>query len=145
MKTITYTFADGTVSEHEVSDELGAAIAEMETQERRNNKRETRRHTSLDYLNDKGIDFTDGGDDMLTALIKQEDEQEFENLLLSFLSPKQVKVFKLRFIERMTRTDIGRQLGVSRQAITKQLETILKKLNLFSEKGCVLRVCRGYR
>ena len=57
MKTISYTFADGTVSEHEVSDELSAAIAEMETQERRNNKRETRRHTSLDYLSDKGIDL----------------------------------------------------------------------------------------
>jgi len=133
MKTIIYTFADGTACEHEVSDELGAAIAEMETQERRNNKRETRRHTSLDYLNDKGIDFADGGDDMLTALIAQEEKEEFAAILLSALTPKQVEVYMLRVFEEMTEAEIASVKGISQPAISQQLATILRKLKNFSE------------
>ena len=57
MQTIKYRFADGTTSEIEVTDEFYTLYAELVQQEKRNHWKETRRHTSLDYLNENGIDF----------------------------------------------------------------------------------------
>ena len=132
MKTITYTFADGTTQTVEVDEALYALHEKLDKQERRNNKRETRRHTSLNYLNDNGIDFADGHGDLLSTLIEKEDKQEFDKFLSAILTQKQIKVFKLRVLEELSRTEIGRLMGVSRQALTKQLKTIYKKIKQFS-------------
>ena len=57
MQTIKYVFADGTTSEIEVTDEVYALHLQLLQEEKRNHWRETRRHISLDYLNENGIDF----------------------------------------------------------------------------------------
>lgn len=57
MHTIKYIFADGTASEIEVTDEFYTLYAELVQQEKRNHWKETRRHTSLENLNENGIDF----------------------------------------------------------------------------------------
>ena len=57
MQTIKYRFADGTTSEIEVTDEFYTLYAELVQQEKRNHWKETRRHISLEYLNENGIDF----------------------------------------------------------------------------------------
>ena len=46
MQTIKYTFADGTTSEIEVTDELYALHLVLVQQEKRNHWKETRRHIS---------------------------------------------------------------------------------------------------
>jgi len=130
MKTIIYKFADGTVSTVEVNDEIFAAHEELETYERRNHWRETRRHYSLDYLNSKGIDFACGSGDLLSGLIKQESEQEFERFLQATLRPKQVELFKQRVICGMTEAEIAKIEGVSQPAISQRLKTIFKKLKI---------------
>ena len=58
MQKIKYEFADGTTSEIEVTDEVYALHEQLANEEKRNNKRETRRHTSLYYFTDMGIDFS---------------------------------------------------------------------------------------
>jgi len=138
MKTITYTFADGTQSAVEVNDELGAAIAETEQAEKRNHWRETRRHVSMDYLSDNGIDIedTDGGD-ALSALIEKEDGQEFDEMLSSALKPKQIEMLKMIW-DGYSVKEIAEREGVSHQAISKQLKNILEKLKVFSAQGCDL-------
>ena len=58
LQTIKYIFADGTTSEIEVTDEFYTLYAELVQQEKRNHWKETRRHISLENLNENGIDFS---------------------------------------------------------------------------------------
>ena len=67
MQTIKYIFADGTTSEIEVTDEFYTLYAELVQQEKRNHWKETRRHISLNYLNENGINFASPAADLLSA------------------------------------------------------------------------------
>ncbi len=88
MQTIKYRFADGTTSEIEVTDEFYTLYAKLVQQEKRNHWKETRRHTSLDYLNENGIDFESPAADPLSVLLRSEDEERIHKAL-SALSDKQ--------------------------------------------------------
>ena len=70
MHTIKYRFADGTTSEIEVTDKFYALYVELVQQEKRNHWKETRRHTSLNYLMENGIDFESPAADPLSALLQ---------------------------------------------------------------------------
>lgn len=50
MAKLNYQFADGHFEEIEVSDEFKCQYEEMERKERNINRKETRRHQSLDKL-----------------------------------------------------------------------------------------------
>ena len=88
MQTIKYRFADGTTSEIEVTDEFYTLYAELVQQEKRNHWKETRRHISLEYLNENGIDFASPAADLLSVLIQQEDEKQIHRAM-AMLSDKQ--------------------------------------------------------
>ena len=81
MQTIKYRFADGTTSEIEVTDEFYTLYAELVQQEKRNHWKETRRHISLENLNENGIDFASPAADLLSVLIQQEDEKRIHLVL----------------------------------------------------------------
>ena len=89
MQTIKYRFADGTTSEIEVTDEFYTLYAELVQQEKRNHWKETRRHISLDYLNENGIDFASPAADLLSVLIQQEDEKQIHKAMAA-LSDRQL-------------------------------------------------------
>ena len=57
MKNYTYKFADGMKSVVEVDDELYGILIEMDRQEKYGNRRETRRHVSLETLTEMGLYF----------------------------------------------------------------------------------------
>ena len=57
MQTIKYIFSDATTSEIEVTEEFYTLYVELVQQEKRNHWKETRRHISLENLNENGIDF----------------------------------------------------------------------------------------
>ena len=133
MPTIKYKFADGTTSEIEVTDELYALHLQLVQEEKRNHWRETRRHTSLEYLNENGIDFASPAADLLSALIQQEDEKQIHRAM-AMLSDKQKDLAEKVFFKGMTLTAIAKEKGVSQPAITQQLATILKKLKKLLEK-----------
>lgn len=59
MQTIKYKFADATTNEVEVTEEIYLIHLELLQHEKRNHCEETRRHTSLYYFTDMGIDFED--------------------------------------------------------------------------------------
>lgn len=88
MQTIKYRFADGTTSEIEVTDKFYALYAERIQQEKRNHWKETRRHTSLNYLMENGIDFESPAADPLSVLLRSEDEERIHNAI-NQLSDKQ--------------------------------------------------------
>ncbi len=127
MQTIKYEFSDGTTSEIEVSDELYALHLQLLQEEKRNHWKETRRHISLNYLNELGVDFADGNADPLSALIRQEDDERIHKAM-ALLSDKQRALLEKVFYGNMSLREIERQTGVSHQALSGQLATIYKKL-----------------
>ena len=133
MQTIKYRFADGTTSEIEVADEFYTLYAELVQQEKRNHWKETRRHISLEYLNENGIDFASPAADLLSVLIQQEDEKQIHRAMAA-LSDKQKYLAEKVFFKGMTLTAIAKEKGVSQPAITQQLATVLKKLKKLLEK-----------
>ncbi len=133
MQTIKYRFADGTTSEIEVTDEFYILYAELVQQEKRNYWKETRRHISLEYLNENGIDFASPAADLFSVLIQQEDEKQIHKAMAA-LSDKQKDLAEKVFFKGMTLTAIAKEKGVSQPAITQQLATVLKKLKKLLEK-----------
>ena len=127
MQTITYTFADGTPRDIEVTDEFYTLYAELVQQEKRNHWKETRRHTSLNYLMENGIDFESPAADPLSVLLRSEDEERIHRAI-NQLSDKQKELTEKVFFKGMTLTAIAKEKGVSQPAITQQLATVLKKL-----------------
>ncbi len=133
MQTIKYTFADGTTSEIEVTDELYALHLELVQQEKRNHWRETRRHISLNYLSDKGIDIESNAADPLDDCEQRDNEKRIHNAI-KHLSDKQQELAQKVFYDGMTLTAIAKEKGVSQPAITQQLATVIKKLKKLLQK-----------
>ncbi len=130
MSTINYIFADGTESEIEVTDEIYAVYIELANEEKRNNKRETWRHISLTYFDDLGIEFESNAADPLSALIRRDDEARIHNAV-NRLSDKQQKLLYAVFVEGKTVTQAAKELGLNKSSISRQLQTIYKKLKKF--------------
>ena len=75
MPLITYKFADRHIEEIEVSEEVAAAFAQLEKHEKKIERKETRRHVSLNLLMENGFDFFADDTDILDAFDKAEQEK----------------------------------------------------------------------
>ncbi|MDE6586621.1 MAG: sigma-70 family RNA polymerase sigma factor [Clostridia bacterium] len=133
MPKIKYTFADGTTSEIEVTDELYALHLQLLQEEKRNHWRETRRHSSLNYLMELGVDFIDTAADSFAAVELRENDEQIHKAI-SKLSCKQRALLEKVFYEGKTLTAIAKENNVSQPAITQQLATIYKKIKILLEK-----------
>ena len=131
MQTIKYTFADGTTNTVEVSDELHAVYLEIVQQEKRNHWRETRRHTSLQYLMENGIDFEDKHTySPLESYIRKENITSIQKAI-SMLTPKrQELIYKVFFLGKSF-SAIARETGVSKSAVSRQMQTVYNHLRKF--------------
>ena len=130
MPTIKYKFADGTTSEIEVTDDLYALHLQLVQEEKRNHWRETRRHTSLNYLMEIGVDFTGTAADPVAAVELREDDERIHKAIAA-LSDKQKRLVQAVFYEGKSLREIARQSGISHQALSKQLATVYKKIKKF--------------
>ena len=147
MKTIIYTFADGHKEELEVTDEVAEVFYELEKYEQKVNRKETRRHVSLDMLEEAGFEFADPNSDIETVWEKREEEELEEELaqmederlerkqkwLESRLTARQAQAyFKFKYLE-MKKVDIANEMGVTEGAVRKLIlkaEENLEKLRL---------------
>lgn len=130
MQTIKYTFADGTTNEVEVTDELYAMHLQLVQEEKRNHWRETRRHTSLNYLMELGVDFTDTAADPVAAVELREDDERIYKAMSQLLPEQQTLVRKV-FYEGKTITEIAKAENVGKFAIANRLTRIYIKLKKF--------------
>ena len=130
MQKIKYEFADGTTSEIEVTDELYALHLELVQQEKRNHWKETRRHISLNYLTENGIDFEDKAADSLSAYLRREDDERIHNAITTLL-PEQQALIKKIFYEGKTITEIAKAENVGKSAIANRLTRIYLKIKKF--------------
>ena len=127
MQVIIYKFVDGTTNEIEVTDELYLIHLELVQMEKRNHWRETRRHTSLNYLIENGIDFEDNSADTFAIIIRRESKNRVHKALLT-LSDKRRELVHKFYYEEMTMRQIASQTGVSHTAISQRMKTIHNRL-----------------
>lgn len=127
MQKIKYTFADGTTSEIEVTNEIYALHLQLVQEEKRNHWRETRRHTSLNYLMELGVDFADtAADPFAAAVLRENDERIYK--AISKLLPAQQELLRQVFYEGKTITEIAKAENVVKSAIANRLTRIYIKI-----------------
>ena len=127
LQVIIYKFVDGTTNAVEVTEDIYLIHLELLQQEKRNHWKETRRHTSLYYLIENGIDFEDKSADTLAIIIRRENTERVHKALLT-LSDKRRDLVRKFYYEEMTMRQIASQEGVSHTAISQRMKTIRKRL-----------------
>ena len=127
MQVIIYKFVDGTTNAVEVTEEIYLIHLELLQQEKRNHWKETRRHTSIYYFTDMGIDFEDKRIDIFAEIMRKEDAERVHKALLT-LSDKRRDLVRKFYYEEMTMRQIASQTGVSHTAISQRMKTIRKRL-----------------
>ena len=128
MQTIKYKFADGTTNEVEVTEEIYLIHLELLQQEKRNHWKETRRHTSLYYFTDMGIDFEDKQTESpLELYIRKENIASIRKAML-YLTDKRLELIKKVYFQDMSFRAIAKEQGLSKSAISQQMKTVYKHL-----------------
>ncbi len=127
MQVIIYKFVDGTTSTVEVTEDIYLIHLELLQQEKRNHWKETRRHTSLYYFTDMGIDFEDKRIDLFAEIVRKENAERVHKALLT-LSDKRRDLVRKFYYEEMTMRQIASQESVSHTAISQRMKTIRKRL-----------------
>lgn len=131
MQTIKYTFADGRTSTVEVSDELYSLHLEIVQQEKRLHWRVTKHNISLSRFTDMGIDFEDKGTDSpLESYIRKENIASIRKAI-SMLTPKRKELVYKVFFQGKSFREIARETGVSKTAISQQMQTVYKHLRKY--------------
>lgn len=122
---------DGTAYEEiEVSDELAVAYAETERSERLNERKETRRHQSLDKSMEHGFDVADPSENTFEKVVINEWNRQLYQAIAR-LSPEQQELLRKVYFEYIPQTEIAAREGVTKHAINKRLLRILRKLKKF--------------
>ena len=110
----------------EVTEEFKQFYEQTDREEEYANRRYRRYNQSLEASLDKGHDFED------TSTIEEAENREYEYQLLKIafesLSEKDMYLIEQFFFENRTQAEIARELGVSRNTISKRLRVIYKKL-----------------
>jgi RNA polymerase sigma factor (sigma-70 family) len=128
MQVIIYKFVDGTTNTVEVTEDIYLIHLQLMKEEISNNRRETRRHTSLYYFTDMGIDFEDKRTESpLELYIRKENIASIRKAML-YLTDKRRDLVRKFYYEEMTMRQIASQEGVSHTAISQRMKTIRKRL-----------------
>ncbi len=127
MQVIIYKFVDGTTNAVEVTEDIYLIHLELSQQEKRNHWKETRRHTSLYYLMENGIDFEDKRIDIFAEIVRKENAERVHRALLTLSDKRRDLVHKV-YYEEMSYRAIAEQIGVTHTAISQRMKTIRKRL-----------------
>ena len=109
MVFILYQFADGTRKEIEVTEEFAKKYAEMEHKDALIERKETRRHQSLDKSLEHGFDIPDPTVDITEMAERRELSDEIHKAL-NALTEKQRKVFELYVSEGLPFRAVGERM-----------------------------------
>ena len=127
MKEINYKFSDGTKQTVKVSDEFYSVYEQMNNEEKSNNRKETRRHISMDYLNENNMQFSTPTSNLFDQLIASIDSEKLNNAI-SKLNPMQQTLLRRVYFFNETMASISRELGISKSAVTQQMKVVLAHL-----------------
>lgn len=121
---INYKNADGRIIELEVSDEVGTFYLSSVEEEKKNERRETRRHTSLESFTYEDKRFFDDGTDLLADLIASETVSR----AMSHLTERQQYLIRKTCLEGWKYTELAALEGVDESAIRHAVNRAKNKL-----------------
>ncbi|WP_438847627.1 RNA polymerase sigma factor [Anaerocaecibacter muris] len=127
MAFILYRFSDGHNEEIEVTEEFAAEFAEMEHREYLVNRKETRRHQSLDKSIEHGFDIADMKVNVFEDVERHELSEQIHTALHK-LTDKQRTVFLLYVLNELSFREIGDQLGLAKNTVREYYLSAVKKL-----------------
>ena len=129
MKKISYEI-NGTSVEVEVTDEFASLYEQMDEVEKRVNRKETRRHQSLETLVEGGFQIADPDSDIEETLIKQYDIDRLHRAL-AVLTDDQKWLVEQVFYYGRKQSEIAVELGVCKQALNNRITRVIKKIKKF--------------
>lgn len=129
---INYEFVTGEKLEIEVDNNIGETVIEMEISQSRRNRTETRRHNSLESMQEQrpGSNpkkFVDERVDVEQFIIDT-DEKERLHQAISKLESKDALIVRKYYFENLTMAETGKELGMSAMAVSKRLKKIPDKI-----------------
>ena len=130
--TITYTFADGTTSVVEVSEEIGNVIIGFNRKEDSADRRHRRHDCSLEAYN-VGDDLVASDEDIATDFIEKQDREQLYAAIQK-LKPNQQDLISKLFFEGISQDEYARINGITKGAVSQRKEVAIKKLKLFLKK-----------
>lgn len=116
----------GEVTEVEVDDELGKYIAKINEADFNLNRKETRRHTYMSELEEKGRYIPDDSDP-LDDVLKEERIKELM-AAIEKLQPQQKELLIRVYWNKELQKDIAAEEGVSERAISGRMKRIINSL-----------------
>lgn len=127
MTTIHYQFADGHFEDIEVTEEFAEQYEELVHKQMLVERKETRRHQSLDKSMEHGFDIADPHMDVSDLAELAEDRQRIHTAMLA-LTDKQRAVVMLHVEEKLSFREIGEQLDLGRYTVRDYFYNAVKKL-----------------
>lgn len=129
---INYEFVTGERLELEVDDSIGEIVIEMEVSQSRSNRTETRRHNSLEYMQEEQPghtprQFADEKVDIEQFIVDSE-ERERLHQAIDQLDYRDALIVCRYYFENKTMEEIGQEIGISAMAVSKRLKKIPEKL-----------------
>ena len=129
MVTIQYEI-NGKMIDIEVTEEFAKQYKQIETEEKRINRKETRRHQSLEKYMEKGFNVADERVDIEEAMFYQESINELYSIIKA-LPMKEKSIIFAYYFESKTFEQIAKEHNVQKPAISKHLKRILEKIKNF--------------
>lgn len=124
---IRYEFANGEISEVEVSEELGRTLAEMTHKAALRDRAETRRHISLDKLLSLGAQIGDGNPSV-EELAERALDMAALRRAVDQLEPQQKELLRMVYEEGRSCASIAREQGVNPRTVRERLYRAQEKL-----------------
>ena len=145
---VTYKFLDGTQASVEVTEELAELIETLDNEEKNNNRRETRRHNSLNSMMEAGFDFQDHNSDFEYLIRKRNEERRdiifFDKLKKlrkeqysdyeKILTKKQLMAYWHYRYEEKSKAEIAREMGITEGAVRKLLKNAEERIKRAEEE-----------
>ncbi len=127
MAIILYRFADGHTEEIEVTEEFARQYAEMEHKDALIERKETRRHQSLDKSLEHGFDIADPHENIAEQAERRELSEEIRKALHK-LTDKQRTVFLMYVEDELNYRETGERLGLGTYTVRDYFYNAVKKL-----------------
>lgn len=136
MTTIKYEI-NGKIVELEVEDSFASAYVEIDIESKRNewkhDWRNRKLNCSMNALDESGFQFK-SNNLPIEEQIEMDEEHEELKKAISMLLPEQQDLIRLIYFEGKTHTEIARELGVDRSAISHRVSRALAQLKKFLKK-----------
>ena len=129
-KVSVYVESETAAMLKECSEEIRLAYLKELYKEQLLERKETRRHVSLEKITANGHDFESQDKSPTEKIIEAEETARIKELL-DKLTDKQRETFVLHAFEGWTLEKIGKKMGVSFQCVHQFYEAAIKKLKKF--------------